>query len=1179
MGRLLLRALFGVSLLLLGGGYLLSTEVFSVVAAPRIGAWLAPRLDAEVAVGGVRFNLLRLRLVVDDLSLAREGVGKVRVEELVADLAAAPLLHRHLRLDRLRLHRPTLSCADPAALAALIPQSPAGSPPAAVEVTGGEAALFFGDTFALLLAGIEAQARIRGGHAAVDLKVGALRATVDGRPMPAVAVATTAEGGAEGVRLSHLVVASHGSHLTGGGRWAGGEATWRLAGSVDLAEAATIVPQAAPLAGTLHLQLTGSGSLADPHVAGRVGLAEVHRGGVELQQAVAAIDGDRHGVRLTDIDGVVEEARVTGRATIAPGVADGELTVADLTWANLRAASARWGNPLPDLPLQMSATLSGRFDYRRDRGTTVAGTASGSIAGLGLSEAEAAGHPGAILNRLAPAAVTVAFARPPAGPLTLRDGIVRMATGEGRVSGTIGAHAALDLDVAIALAESLDLAQLLGISLHGETWGQGRVTGLGAGWRFDGPIGGEGIAIEGENLARFTGCLHLDGEGGGVGEMEGWPAAGGPPVRGELVAGDDGVDLRLSSKGIDFAAIRYLDRWPYLAGHGDVEFRLRTPAPVRIEVRGYLPTVSAWGIDLAPMELTVNGVDGGVRWQARAAGTTLIGDGAVAADGSATGAGRFDHLDLGRLHGALPPRLAALGVGGEATGTFRVGGLIEPAEALRVEVELDGLKAHAAGTTLVATDTPARVAWQEGGLHLHDLVVAGDGLGGTIDGWFNPGGPLAIAVQADVDLAALAQRGARLAGVEGSLSVYAEVAGNTALPEISGGAVLREASAPVPGLDLRLEGVAAEGIFSGQHLLIDSLHGRLGDGTVEGNGFVRLGPTGVDHLVLDTRLAGVGVDIAGAKAMVEGDLALRGPPAALVVGGDLVVRRLRYTKGFNATTLARRVGPPAAGGATFDLRLRAPQTVEIDNDLLDLMLGGEVTLLGPVAAPGVVGSLTGSNGTLHLRDRDIHLTSVSVTFVDPEGIEPLIDVQGETVLRDFTAAPFGTTTTTTTTVGRAPRNYHVILTASGPVDALVLQASSTPPLDESVLLAAVAGGSVGGAVGEEASERLLSMVTHGLRRGLGAGGEFLGTPLERLLTLDRIDFDPFAVSQSNVVSPRLTLGKDLADRLSLIYSTSFVANEEPVIELRYHLSPAWEARGGKNEIGSVGGDLRYEFRF
>jgi Uncharacterized protein conserved in bacteria len=474
----------------------------------------------------VRFNLLRLRLVVDDLSLAREGVGEVRIEELVADLAVAPLFHHHLRLARLHLHHPTLSCTEPAALAALIPRSPVGSPPAVVEVTGGEAALFFGDNSALLLAGIEVQARIHGGHAAVDLEVGALRATIDGRPVPAVAVATTVEGGVEGVRLSHLVVASHGSRLTGGGRWAGGEATWRLAGSIDLGEVVPIVPRVAPLAGTLHLQITGGGPLADPHVAGRVGLAEVRRGAVELQQMVAAIDGDRRGVRLTDIDGVVEGARVTGRATIVPGAADGELTIADLTWANLRAACARWGDPLPDLPLQMSTTLTGRFDYRRDRGTTVAGEASGSIGGRGLSEVEAAGHPGAILNRLAPAAVTVAFERPPAGPLTLRDGIVRFTTGEGRVSGTIGPHAALDLDVAIASAESLDLAQLLGIPLHGETWGQGRVTGRGAGWRFDGPIGGDRIAVEGENLARFAGCLHLDGEGGGWGRWRG----GRPPA-------------------------------------------------------------------------------------------------------------------------------------------------------------------------------------------------------------------------------------------------------------------------------------------------------------------------------------------------------------------------------------------------------------------------------------------------------------------------------------------------------------------------------------------------------------------------------------------------------------------------------------------------------------------------
>ena len=57
-------------------------------------------------------------------------------------------------------------------------------------------------------------------------------------------------------------------------------------------------------------------------------------------------------------------------------------------------------------------------------------------------------------------------------------------------------------------------------------------------------------------------------------------------MRGELVAGDGGVDLRLKGTGIDFAAIRYLDRWPYLAGHGDIDFRLQTPAPVRVAVKG-----------------------------------------------------------------------------------------------------------------------------------------------------------------------------------------------------------------------------------------------------------------------------------------------------------------------------------------------------------------------------------------------------------------------------------------------------------------------------------------------------------------------------------------------------------------------------------------------------------------
>ncbi|RMF83535.1 MAG: hypothetical protein D6739_07070 [Nitrospirae bacterium] len=350
---------------------------------------------------------------------------------------------------------------------------------------------------------------------------------------------------------------------------------------------------------------------------------------------------------------------------------------------------------------------------------------------------------------------------------------------------------------------------------------------------------------------------------------------------------------------------------------------------------------------------------------------------------------------------------------------------------------------------------------------------------------------------------------------------------------------------------------------------------------MEGEGFVRLGARGVEHLVLDAKLAGVRVARAGAEAVLEGNLALRGTPAAPLVGGDLTVRSLRYTGPLRGAGPRPAAAPAAAGGPRLDLHLRAPQTVEIDDELLHLTLGGEVTLLGPVASPGVVGSLSGSDGTLHLSDRDIHLTAVSVTFIDPEGIEPVLNVQGETVLRDFSAAPFRGVEGAATPLPLAggPRNYHVTLTATGPVDDLTLHASSTPPLDEPLLLAAVLGGTVGGEVGERATGRLLTVVTGGLRRGLGRGGELLGAPLERLFHFDRIELDPFAVSLTNVVSPRLTLGKDLADRLTLIYSTSFVANEEPVIELRYRLSPSWEVRSGKNELGSLGGDLRFQFRF
>ena len=393
---------------------------------------------------------------------------------------------------------------------------------------------------------------------------------------------------------------------------------------------------------------------------------------------------------------------------------------------------------------------------------------------------------------------------------------------------------------------------------------------------------------------------------------------------------------------------------------------------------------------------------------------------------------------------------------------------------------------------------------------------------------------------------------------------------------------------PLPELGLRLSDLSGEAIFSNGQILIDRVHSGIGGGTLTAEGFARLEGTQITHLVLDGRITDVTVERFGARASLSGELQVRGEVDAPVISGDLIVGELVYDQPIKPGTMGRGLLPrelpspnAASAGARLDLRLQAPETIQIHNNLLDLRLGGEINLVGPIASPGVLGTLTGSDGTFHLRDRDLRLNAVSVTFVDPNGIEPILDVQGETVLRGLYASAFQAGERPERFEAGGARNYYVTFNVSGPIDDLTIRASSNPPLDENLILAALMGGTIGGEVGEAATDRILSLLTGGLRKGLGATpvAKLVEEPIQRLLSFDRIDIDPFAVSRTNVVSPRLTLGKDLSERLALIYSTSFIANEEPVIELQYRLSDAWELLANKNEIGSLGADLRYEFRF
>ena len=100
--------------------------------------------------------------------------------------------------------------------------------------------------------------------------------------------------------------------------------------------------------------------------------------------------------------------------------------------------------------------------------------------------------------------------------------------------------------------------------------------------------------------------------------------------------------------------------------------------------------------------------------------------------------------------------------------------------------------------------------------------------------------------------------------------------------------------------------------------------------------------------------------------------------------------------------------------------------------------------------------------------------------------------------------------------------------------------------------------------------------------------EYVGNVQQRvhnLFGVDRIEVEPAYVPYSGTIEPRVTIGKDITDRIRAQASSGFTVDARRMMQLEYRLTRRFSLLGSwegstQTEAGAFGGDLkfRYEFR-
>ncbi len=524
-------------------------------------------------------------------------------------------------------------------------------------------------------------------------------------------------------------------------------------------------------------------------------------------------------------------------------------------------------------------------------------------------------------------------------------------------------------------------------------------------------------------------------------------------------------------------------------------------------------------------------------------------------------------------------------------GSVRVWGAIYTPNALRVEASIDDLRLRLFDYELRNRGV-LRVGLDGQIVQVSAFTLTGDRTAIDVSG----------RVDLERDLVALRANGeaslAVLQGVfpdlrgSGRAEVAATIGGTTATPTVSGNALVTDGRIRSFAFPHALDAINGMVAFDASSIRLDGLRASLADGRVLFGG--RMGLRGLALTDYDVTLTGHDLRVRypeGMRSLVDAALTVQGPADAPVLGGSVLVRSAVWTPAFDGTTnvfgsrpsaaLAAEpgvAGTPAASSSLalrYDVRVVAPSTFRIENDLARIVASADVNVRGTYDRPLVFGRADIERGEVRFEGRRYVVSRGSLDFTNPERIEPFFDVEAQTRVR----VPGQT--------------YRVTLRVAGTSARLQPEFTSDPPLPSADVLSLLLSDTTPAGDVEVASlrspnqreqELLQARATRALTGALSAE---VGKVVQDTFGVDTFQItpllvDPYQQSIGLSVNPaaRVTIGKRLSDRIYLTYARSVSSStRDEIILLEYDQSDTLGWVLSQNEDGTYALEVRKRVTF
>ncbi|HSF16588.1 MAG TPA: translocation/assembly module TamB domain-containing protein [Vicinamibacteria bacterium] len=405
----------------------------------------------------------------------------------------------------------------------------------------------------------------------------------------------------------------------------------------------------------------------------------------------------------------------------------------------------------------------------------------------------------------------------------------------------------------------------------------------------------------------------------------------------------------------------------------------------------------------------------------------------------------------------------------------------------------------------------------------------------------------------------------------GRATLVARLEGSWSQPSVTGYADLDGASVRISGFPQALGGLSGRLVFDNRTVRISEMRGVFGSGPVIIAGTALLEGRAIGSL--DLRMEGTAVRIRypeGLVATADAELRLLGSSEERVLAGQLTLRDAVWSREYDlvAGILSDResqgtgvlfgdlVGEDLLQHVRFDVEVTADESLKLRNSVANIDASATLSLRGTVREPVLLGRTEAARGEVYFLGQRYDITSGRVDFVDPDTVEPFIDLTAETRVR----------------------SYRVELRLTGTPDRFQPELSSDPPLRTVEILRLLAGASdrdidlQGNEEEALAGVGVASLLTERLNQEVGRRAE-------RLFGLDRFSIDPFLVGQFANPTARVSVGKRITPELSINYSSNLNATTEAIILIEYTPEGPMSWILSRDEEGDVGIDVKFRKSF